>query len=63
MPAPEPATDEPLTAAAFDAALARAGIAASPAERERALAAARRLRRSVALLRAWNAEHDPDGSA
>jgi hypothetical protein len=57
MPAPEPAPGEPLTAAAFDAALVRAGIAASPAERERALIAARRLREAMALLRAWNAGH------
>jgi hypothetical protein len=42
----------------FAAALARAGIAAAPAERARALAAARRLRGAVARLRAWNAEHD-----
>jgi hypothetical protein len=55
MPAPEP---EPLTPAAFDAALARAGIAATPPERERALEAARRLRRLAALLRTWNAD-DP----
>jgi hypothetical protein len=54
MPAPEP---EP-TPQSFREALTRAGIPATPAELERALAAARRLRAQVALLRAWNAEHD-----
>jgi hypothetical protein len=53
MPEPDP---EPPAAAELDAALARAGIAATPAERVRALEVARRLRRMVALLRKWNAD-------
>jgi hypothetical protein len=53
MPAPDP---DPPTAAELDASLARAGIEAGPTERARALEAARRLRRLVALLRAWNAD-------
>jgi hypothetical protein len=58
MPAPEP--EPPLTAAALEIAFARAGIAATPAERDRALDGARRLKRLVALLRAWNAEAPRD---
>lgn len=57
MPGPDAGPEAEPTAADFDAALARAGVAAPPADRDHVLDAARRLRRSVALLRAWNADH------
>lgn len=60
MPAPDDQTDLPV--AAFEAALASAGVAPSPTERELALASARRLRRAVMLLRAWIAETADDAA-
>lgn len=45
-----------LTEAAFDAAVARAGLALTPEDREIALAEARNLHRAAALVRGFVAD-------
>jgi hypothetical protein len=49
-PAPE------LTEEEFDAHVARAGLQLTPAETTNVLAAARRLRRSAAMIKAYNGQ-------